>query len=305
MFFLKYTLLAELYYNYKVPYWYNKHVSYNPIPKKLLAEIKQEIRINKLTKEEIKKYLSTIQRKNSRENKKLWDKYLEEHLPKQYIDLELSLEKESDITAVIVEARKHLHFKVVVQNIMNNLQHLKPCLNIYHGTENEEYVKNELKQYQNINFINLNVSNLDIEAYNKIMLSKEFWERIPSSKVLIFQTDAITFKPLDLNFLKYDYIGAPWKKHIRKKNKVDVGNGGLSLRSRDMMISIIEKNIPRNSNIPEDIYLCQIIKKQKYKLANFDTALEFSTENIFNKNAFGCHKIWEETTIEQLKMLLK
>ena len=39
-------------------------------------------------------------------------------------------------------------------------------------------------------------------------------------------------------FLKWDYIGAPWEK---PKEGCFVGNGGLSLRTRDKMIEITEK----------------------------------------------------------------
>ena len=305
MLLLPTKLIYKLYFSKKIPNWYRKFVGDIQIPNEIFDSLRDEIYKNRLNKQQIKDFLIKIQKENAYKNKKIWDNYMEEILPKKYADLDLIIARKSDLTAVIVETRKHPHFKVVVKNVMLHLQHLNACLHIYHGTDNGDYIKEALKEYKNINFINLDVKNLDIEAYNKIMLSKEFWKGIESDKILVFQTDAITFKPLNKKFLEYDYIGAPWKRHICKKNKVAVGNGGLSLRSKQMMLSIIKQNIPRKKNTPEDVYLCQIIKKQNYNLAPFDKALEFATENIFNNQAFGCHKIWEETTSEQLMKILK
>ncbi|MEI6865949.1 DUF5672 family protein [Flavicella sp.] len=300
-----YTSFNFQYYTCKIPTWYRKLVCNIKIPENTLDKIKRELKNNQLNKQGIKQLLLKIQKENARKNKTLWNFYLEETLPNRYDSLHLNIVKKSNLTAVIVEARKHPHFKVVVQNVISNLQHLNVCLHIYHGSENEIFIKESLKEYKNIKYINLNVINLDIEGYNKIMLSKHFWSNFKSDKILIFQTDAITFKPLDEKFLLYDYIGAPWKKHIRKKNKVNVGNGGLSIRSKKMMLAIIEQDIPRKKNMPEDVYICQIIKKQKYNLAIFNKAFDFATENVINTNAFGCHKIWEETTVEQLEKILK
>lgn len=299
------TFIEKLYYSNKLPKWYKKIVCDIAIPTEISNNILKTQYNKGLTKDEVKQLLRDIQQANSKINKNIWDDYLENTLPTRYKNIKLEISNQSNFTAVIVEARKHSHFKVVVQNVILNLQHLNVCLNIYHGSENEQFIKEELKDLTNVKFINLGVENLDIEAYNKIILSKEFWEGINSEKILVFQTDSITFKPINKEFLKYDYIGAPWKKHIRKKNKVDVGNGGLSLRSKEMMLSVIEQNIPRKNNMPEDVYICQILKRQNYKLASYNTALEFATENIFNEQAFGCHKIWEETTEKQLRSILK
>ena len=297
--------IKQLYFLSQIPRWYRRFVSNTEIPSKDFLAIKEQIIENKYSKRDIKKLLISIQKTKATKNKLVWDHYLDETLKNRYQNLHLNIDTNSNFSAVIVEARCHPHFKVVTQNIIKNTQHLGVSLIVYHGLDNEKFVKDELKEYENIQFENLNVKNIDIENYNEILLSQAFWKKIKSDKILIYQTDALSFKELDPFFLKFDYIGAPWKKNIRKKNKVAVGNGGLSIRSKSMMLKIIEQNISRPNNMPEDVFLCQIIKKQKYNLATLNEALNFSTENIFNSNAFGCHKIWEETTTDQLKEILK
>ena len=136
------------------------------------------------------------------------------------------------------------------------------------------------------------------------MLSKEFHNSIPTDKFLVFQTDVITFKPLDKKFLEYDYIGAPWKKELHADYRAEVGNGGLSIRSKLAMLKIISQNIPRLKNQPEDLYLAQILKKQNFHVASYESAKEFATEDVFNLNTFGCHKSWELIKFVELKQLL-
>lgn len=276
------------------------------MPNSLIDETISRIDSEELNKKSIKTILFEYQKKRAKKNFLLWDDYLNNLLHKERkLTHKTTLPINRQFSAVIVEARKHPHFEVVVRNFIKNTINLKTSLYVFHGIENEKFIKEKLEDISNIKYVNLEVTNLDIEAYNKIILSNTFWKHFTTEKILIFQTDTISFKPLDKKLLNYDYIGAPWKPHIRKKNNVDIGNGGLSIRSKKMMLSIIEKNIPRDKGMPEDVYICKIIKKSNYSLAPLDIALEFSTENIFNKNAFGCHKIWEETTEDQLKSILK
>ena len=56
-------------------------------------------------------------------------------------------------------------------------------------------------------------------------------ENFNGKYILIYQEDSLIFSKFNNNFLKYYYIGAPFF------NK-DIGNGGFSLRNKDIMISI-------------------------------------------------------------------
>lgn len=76
-----------------------------------------------------------------------------------------------------------------------------------------------------------------INGYNKLMLSKEFYQRFSEfDYILIYQLDAWVFRD-ELEYWcrqGYDYIGAPWFEGWHKA-QIDsplfgVGNGGFSLR---------------------------------------------------------------------------
>ncbi|MDO3693452.1 DUF5672 family protein [Wenyingzhuangia sp. chi5] len=289
---------------YKLKTWTSRYL-YDTIETNEYDELRKHILKNKLLKTNIINYFSQVNEIIVKIRKEYWNDHIENILLLRQRTPTLNIAKNSNFTAVIVETRKHPHFKVVVENVILNTQHLGVCLQVYHGTENEVFVKDCLKEHSNIKFINLNVENLDIEAYNKIMLSKKFYQNIDSEHILVFQTDVITFKPLDKQFLAYDYIGAPWKKEFHHKYNAEVGNGGLSIRSKKAMLNVLEQNIVREKFIPEDLYLSRILTEQHFKIAPFKIALEFATEDVFNPNAFGCHKSWELIKMNELKILLK
>lgn len=96
-----------------------------------------------------------------------------------------------------------------------------------------------------------------IEEYNRLLLSKHFYERYDAYEfILILQTDAIVLRD-ELDFWcaqPFDYVGAPWPfgyelfvnlglfegsfgRHVR----VTVGNGGLSLRRVDKCKKILSE----------------------------------------------------------------
>lgn len=105
-----------------------------------------------------------------------------------------------------------------------------------------------------------------IAAYNRLMLSRHFYERFSQYHyILIYQLDALVFKDELTAWARkgYDYIGAPWLKfplqlffsvawHVsltdafkvfsRKMLKNPVGNGGLSLRKVESCLQAIEEN---------------------------------------------------------------
>ena len=49
-------------------------------------------------------------------------------------------------------------------------------------------------------------------------MNEDFWNLFASKKILIHQEDSIIFKNNINDFLKYDYIGAPWP-NSRRWNK--------------------------------------------------------------------------------------
>jgi hypothetical protein len=152
--------------------------------------------------------------------------------------------------------------------------------------------------------------------YNNICLDEKFWKSLKIEHVLVYQTDTIIFNKLDEDFFKYDYIGAPWEHHwMAIRDTIDilikVGNGGLSLRNVDVMLSILkdEDSIilktaadPSLDKIPEDVFYSYYIKKIG-KIAPVEIAEKFSIEPIggnYDKitvddisKIFGAHRIYD------------
>ena len=115
-----------------------------------------------------------------------------------------------------------------------------------------------------------------------------------------------------MDFIQYDYIGAPFPKG-NDDTPNGVGNGGLSLRTKSKMLEIIQKcpiknfkigNSTKNymamvgmDTVPEDLYFSKNLQDSKIgKVADWDTAYKFSSESTFNHDSFGCHQLWVCTT---------
>jgi hypothetical protein len=198
-------------------------------------------------------------------------------------------------TAVIVEPREHPALELVLTNFTELLDDRWNFI-IFHGNINRDYINNILntKLSTNINrikLINLNVNNLSIDDYNKLLVSKSFYDNIPNETFLIFQTDTLicsNYKDTIYNFIDYDYVGAPWSAN----NKV--GNGGLSLRKKSKMLEILDKCNDRISLHNEDIFFSQsCLDKVDMNLPSVEEAKKFSIETIYSDQSFGIHSPWK------------
>jgi len=199
-------------------------------------------------------------------------------------------------TAVIIEFRKHKALSFVLSNFLNNLSREWNFI-IFHGNLNLEYITDiidkELNNHKDrITLCHLNYDNLVPTEYSKLLMNNRvIYDNIPTEIFLIFQTDSIILeknKHEINNFLKYDYVGAPWGYQTTQ----DVGNGGLSLRRKSKMIEIMEKEPESKKNLPEDVFFANATSVRLYKPSPKEAFL-FSIENVHgNMNPFGCHKPW-------------
>jgi hypothetical protein len=167
---------------------------------------------------------------------------------------------------------------------------------------NHPYIQTEL-----INKIN------NIEEYNKFCIS-ELVNFIETDFCLIIQSDGFILneKLWDNEYLKYDYIGAPWNKFhsteaLFRCNLINhfsyntipyiVGNGGFSLRSKKILkeISLLHKE---NFSIPEDNVFSVLYRKElaekNIKVAPLSIAKKFAIEHILDDQhalieTFGFH----------------
>ena len=199
-------------------------------------------------------------------------------------------------TAIIVEPRKHNALSFVLNNFVKNLSDDWYII-IFHGNLNIDFINNiincNLLDYKKrISLVNLHIDNLPIADYNNLFIKNtNFFDAISTETFLVFQTDSMIFenhKHLINDFLKYDYVGAPWSH--KPKNDQQVGNGGLSLRKKSKMLEIIK--VDSDTNVPEDVFFSCTDKVSLYKPSP-DEAKHFSIEMIFSDTTFGCHKPWE------------
>ena len=165
------------------------------------------------------------------------------------------------------------------------------------------------KKIKSIEYIT--IPEIDLNGYNNLIFN-ELYKYFDTSHCLIVQSDAFVANPKcwSNEFLKYDYIGAPWTENIQPNKKISinlknnrVGNGGFSLRSKKL--TNITKNYKYTDlKFPvdqEDVitcyYLYEDLLKKGIKFAPIDLAAKFSIEHpdtnkefgISDKNTFGFH----------------
>jgi Protein of unknown function (DUF5672) len=157
-----------------------------------------------------------------------------------------------------------------------------------------------------------------MEVYNQVLKSVDFWNTLECEKCIIVQDDGFLMngKYLD-DYLKYDYVGAPWadakdneyiKKHI---NPGLTGNGGFSIRDVGVSKHICEtftdeknKLFYHNLNeIPEDVYFVKHLVSSGANVAPFDVARKFAVEQVLSVGCQGFHKFWiYHPPIESIKI---
>lgn len=139
----------------------------------------------------------------------------------------------------------------------------------------------------------------NISDYNMLLTTYEFWEALPFDKVLIIQHDSGLLREGIEKFLEWDYVGAPWGFQEYG------GNGGLSLRSREAMMKVIEQ-FPYRPIVHgnEDVYFSNHLVKAGCKLAPREVCFEFSCESIYRLGSLGFHAIDKYLTPKQVKNVL-
>jgi hypothetical protein len=198
--------------------------------------------------------------------------------------------------AVIVETRKINFIRTIIKN---HFVHLDKNweLFVFHG-KNNGYLFLDLKAnlIKLKNDIGIGFPKGHDQGYNNLLTSKSFWEEIPHEKILIFQHDSGLLRSGIEHFLDWDYIGSPIPH-------TTVQNGGLSIRTRSVMLDIV-KNVRFKAidEATEDTYFCKNIAKFG-KLAPPHVADLFSCETIYKLGTIGYHAIDKFLTKEQCKLI--
>lgn len=215
----------------------------------------------------------------------------------------------SDKKAVYIEFRRFPHSEVLIRNCIHKLgkdwSHT-----IITGPENYSYYLNMSKRINNnIEVININLINVTHNDYNNLLLNSNFWNKLSGEKILIYQSDSFIFKNNISEFLEWDYIGSPFPKKELILATHQVGNGGLSIRSKSKMLEVLEKvtlndnnyskivnNYKKSKNLdnyPEDIVFSQNMQQMGIgRVANYETAKSFSVDLVYQEDSFGIHCMW-------------
>jgi hypothetical protein len=168
----------------------------------------------------------------------------------------------------------------------------------------------------------LSVKGFDLERYNSFLKdgSEEgVWARLHNPLALLVQDDGMLalpgFESADVDFLKYDYVGAPWidvmaNDPVKKLVPSLVGNGGLSLRRVAAMRTASSNVSPRLFNynlqpIPEDVFFSYSVTESR-KCPSHVAEL-FSVEQRTRKLSdmpFGFHKPWAYIQREEVALYM-
>ena len=159
-------------------------------------------------------------------------------------------------------------------------------------------------------------------SLNAMLKRPEFWRHMPHEPLLIIQTDALLSRPLDPFFFHFPYLGAPFLPrqhseyfekrtgdgHISGFFKTDTtihgspnpdvyphlhGNGGLSVRQRNVMVAICER---WGSSSPTEELEDVFFSRHTARIASMpplEIAQAFANETTYNPRAIGSHACWK------------
>jgi len=198
--------------------------------------------------------------------------------------------------AVFIEFREFDHVEFIIRNA---IMQLGPnwSYTVVCGNDNYNFMITLCNNIcKNIKIIKTTFNAVTINEYSDFLKTSDFWNLLIGEKILIYQEDSFIFNDNIREFLDYDYIGAPWLENVLP---IRVGNGGLSLRTRQIMLDIIETISNDNDKnllheiISEDVFFSKHMQRLGMgKISDEETATRFSSELIYNKNSFGGHQFW-------------
>lgn len=203
-------------------------------------------------------------------------------------------------TAIIIEPRGSMvpALSFVIKNVLENLGSQWKLI-VFPGEENKGDVAKILtelpeEQKSRASLCDLGLTTLTESSYNELMMSNRILDKIPTDMFLVIQTDSLICrqgKDLINQFMKYDYVGAPWK------GRDAIGNGGFSLRRKSMMQKILKtcsKLTKDGKPHNEDGFYSGGCKGAMPKKPSPKEAEKFAIETVDNgETAFGIHKAWQ------------
>jgi hypothetical protein len=238
---------------------------------------------------------------------------------------------QSRLSAVIVECREHPLLEASIRNTLL-FTPKEAGLQVFCGPRNLSLVQHILRDAPGANISLMeHIENLSTDDYSRLLKSPAFWSHVQSERVLVFQTDTLLLEPLQAHWFEYAYLGAPWHTGIRPECYVHFdsaehwvshafersmnsqahspctagyGNGGLSIRHRDLMQAVCEQ-FPDATARPEDLYFSEHVHGHFGVQPDISAASRFATESAFNPGSIGLHAAANYLNTEQLARLLE
>ena len=234
------------------------------------------------------------------------------HLPMMRI-LEIPiLPIKSEFEAVFIEYKCIPHVEFIIRNAIHRLGK-KWSYTIICGNENHEFMINLCKSIStSIHVIKTNYEKMNETEYNRLLTSLYFWNLLHGTKILIYKKDSFIYKSNIDEFMNWDYISAPFPLN-QKNTPENIGNGGLSLRTRQSMIDVIHRKktneVVYDSSVlkymirygvhcpPEDLYFSKVLSELEIgRVADKKTSTFFSSNFLYNPDSFGGYKFWISNT---------
>ena len=208
----------------------------------------------------------------------------------------------SNKAAIFIENRINPHIKYAVYNHMYFLDG-KFTLYIFHSKENEDYIKSELCNLQNINYISFDRKITNHQEYTNFMLDRFIYSYVEENNHLIFQSDSMMIKKWNDIYNDYDILGAPWE------NPDVGGNGGVSYRSKTLVDKTIENLDFLYNNLMlkgqnEDHIMSLAAHFFGLKVNKLEDGKRFSVETIYYENPMAIHQIHHYHSEENVKKII-
>jgi len=190
---------------------------------------------------------------------------------------------ENTRAAVIVETRPDYFLPKVIRNTMF---FLGPAWNLYVfcGELSYPYALKFLQGWGAQVVKLAGVHQFSIADYNKLLISRQFWDFFREERLLVFQLDSVMTGRNIEDFRDFDYVGAPCGRFDEQY----VANGGLSLRSRRMMLECVSNFRPVDG-VAEDIFFSEAVRKAGGAMPDMNTATRFAVESIYTAHPVGVH----------------
>ena len=199
--------------------------------------------------------------------------------------------------AVMIETRAHPALESVLSNVS------RCCgipIQLFHSKDNRDFVrKGEIARMVGqgrVTLTELNISGeIGLGFYNQLLLSPRFWELCRGrGKILVCQTDSICCSGSAYSLADFediDYIGSRWSRQRPVGLMIDGGSGGLSLRSWQASMDCLRRFPPARWPAGEDGYFGFHLDLMGARVGTMEEAGQFSTQDVFTHNSFGCHQI--------------